>query len=118
MTGDAAGVITLTLAGLPENYEFTKITFTSVALNGSGAFQGDNANAQHVDFILKQDDTVVAETKDVAIKVNSNGGETVTVDLIPATAIKAANGTVTLKLNIVNPYEARGCFYGLTKITI
>ena len=118
MTGDAAGVITLTLAGVPENYEFTKITFTSVALNGGGAFQGDNANAQHVDFILKQNDTTLAEEKDVAIKVNSNGGESVTVVLTPTEAIKAADGTVTLKLNIVNNYTAHGCFYGLFKIAI
>ena len=77
MTGDAAGVITLTIAGVPNNYEFTAITLKSVALNGGGAFQGDNANAQHIDFILKQDDTTIAEHKDVAIKVNSNGGESV-----------------------------------------
>ena len=38
MTGDAAGVITLTLAGVPDNYEFTAITLKSVALNGGGAF--------------------------------------------------------------------------------
>ena len=69
---DAAGVITFTLAGVPDNYEFTAITLKSVALNGGGAFQSDNANAQHIDFILKQDDTTIAEHKDVAIKVNSN----------------------------------------------
>ena len=118
MTGDAAGVITLTLAGVPDNYEFTAITLKSVALNGSGAFQGDNANAQHIDFILKQDDTTIAEHTDVAIKVNSNGGESVTVNLVPTTPIKAVNGTVTLKLNIVNNYTAYGCFYGLFKVTI
>ena len=118
MTGDAAGVITLTLAGVPENYEFTKITFTSVALNGGGAFQSDNANAQHVDFILKQDDTTIAERNDIAIKVNSNGGASVTVELVPNAAIKAADGTVTLKLNIVNNYTAHGCFYGLFKVAI
>ena len=118
MTGDAAGVITLTLAGVPENYQFNKFTFTSVALNGGGAFQGDNANAQHVDFILKQDDATIADQKDIAIKVNSNGGESVTVELIPATAIKAVDGTVTLKLNIVNNYTAYGCFYGLFKVAI
>ncbi|MBO7302149.1 MAG: hypothetical protein J6U58_05505, partial [Bacteroidaceae bacterium] len=118
MSGDAAGVITLTLAGVPENYQFNKFTFTSVALNGGGAFQGDNANAQHVDFILKQDDATIADQKDIAIKVNSNGGESVTVELIPATAIKAVDGTVTLKLNIVNNYTAYGCFYGLFKVAI
>lgn len=118
MTGDAAGVITLTLAGVPDNYEFTAITLKSVALNGGGAFQGDNANAQHIDFILKQDDTTIAEHKDVAIKVNSNGGESVTVNLVPSTPIKAADGTVTLKINIVNNYTAYGCFYGLFKVTI
>ena len=118
MTGNAAGVITLTLAGVPDNYEFTAITLKSVALNGGGAFQGDNANAQHIDFILKQDDTTIAEHKDVAIKVNSNGGESVTVNLVPTTPIKAVNGTVTLKLNIVNNYTAYGCFYGLFKVTI
>ena len=118
MTGDAAGVITLTLAGVPDNYEFTAITLKSVALNGGGAFQGDNANAQHIDFILKQDDTTVAQHMDVAIKVNSNGGESVTVNLVPTTPIKAVNGTVTLKLNIVNNYTAYGCFYGLFKVAI
>ena len=118
MTGDAAGVITFTLAGVPDNYEFTAITLKSVALNGGGAFQSDNANAQHIDFILKQDDTTIAEHKDVAIKVNSNGGESVTVNLVPTTPIKAVNGTVTLKLNIVNNYTAYGCFYGLFNVTI
>ena len=118
MTGDAAGVITLTLAGVPDNYEFTAITLKSIALNGGGAFQGDNANAQHIDFILKQDDTTIAEHTDVAIKVNSNGGESVTVNLVPTTPIKAVNGTVTLKLNIVNNYTANGCFYGLFNVTI
>ena len=118
MTGDAAGVITLTLAGVPDNYEFTAITLKSVALNGGGAFQGDNANAQHIDFILKQDDETIAQHNDVAIKVNSNGGESVTVNLVPTTPIKAVNGTVTLKLNIVNNYTAYGCFYGLFNVTI
>ena len=118
MTGDAAGVITLTLAGVPDNYEFTAITLKSVALNGGGAFQGDNANAQHIDFILKQDDNTVAQHNDVAIKVNSNGGESVTVNFIPSTPIKAADGTVTLKVNIVNNYTAHGCFYGLFKVAI
>ena len=117
MTGNAAGVITFTLAGVPDNYEFTAITLKSVALNGGGEFQGDNANAQHIDFILKQDDTTIAEHKDVAIKVNSNGGESVTVNLVPTTPIKAVNGTVTLKLNIVNNYTAYGCFYGLFNAT-
>ena len=118
MTGDAAGVITLTIAGVPDNYEFTAITLKSVALNGGGAFQGDNANAQHIDFILKQDDTTIAQHNDVAIKVNSNGGESVTVNFVPGTPIKAADGTVTLKINIVNNYTAYGCFYGLFKVTI
>ena len=118
MTSDAAGVITLTLAGVPDNYEFTAITLKSVALNGGGAFQGDNANAQHIDFILKQDDTTVAQHEDVAIKVNSNGGESVTVNLVPTTPIKATDGTVTLKVNIVNNYTAYGCFYGLIKVSI
>ena len=118
MTGDAAGVITLTIAGVPDNYEFTAITLKSVALNGSGAFQGDNANAQHIDFILKQNDATVAQHNNVAIKVNSNGGESVTVNFVPSTPIKAADGTVTLKINIVNNYTAYGCFYGLFKVTI
>ncbi len=87
-------------------------------MNGGGAFQGDNANAQHIDFILKQGDATVAQHNDVAIKVNSNGGESVTVNLVPTTPIKAVNGTVTLKLNIVNNYTAYGCFYGLFKVTI
>ena len=118
MTGDAVGVITLTLAGVPDNYEFTKVTLKSAALNGSGEFQRDNTNAQHVDFILKHNDVTIAEDTDVEIKVNSASGVSVTVNLVPSTPIKAVDGTVTLKLNIVNNYTAHGCFYGLFNVSL
>ncbi len=120
MTSGGEGVITFTLAGFSSAYEITKVTFTSVALNGSGAFQGDNANAQHIDFILlDQNDNKIAEKKDVAIKVNSNGGEDVEVVLNPESPIKVTtDGTNTLKLKLVNNYTAHGCFYGLYKISL
>ena len=119
MTGDAVGVITLTLAGVPDNYEFTKVTFKSAALNGSGAFQGDAANAQVLDFILlNQSDDQIARQNEIAIKVNSGGGESVVVDLVPETVIKAENGTVALKLKLVNNYTANGCFYGLFNVSL
>ena len=114
------GVITFTLAGFSSAYKITKVTFTSVALNGSGAFQGDNANAQHIDFILlDQDGYKIAETKDVPIKVNSNSGENVEVDLNPGSPIEmTTDGTNTLKLKLENNYTAYGCFYGLYKISL
>ncbi len=121
MTTGNEGVITFTLTGVPYEYDFKKVTFKSAALNGSGAFQGDNANAQHIDFILlDQNDNKIAETKDVEIKVNSNGGESVVVDLNldPKSPIKATNGTITFKLKLVNNYTAHGCFYGLYKVSL
>lgn len=58
-------------------------------------------------------------TEDVEIKVNSNGGDNVEVDLIPNSPIKVTTDvTNTLKLKLVNNYEARGCFYGLYKISL
>lgn len=116
MTPGNEGVITIAMSNMQDNDKFKSITFTSVALNGEGKFQGDNANAQHVDFILKQDDIVIAEQKDVAIKVNSFGGNTVAVTFTPGNPIGATNGNLTLSLNIVNNYAANGCFYGLIKV--
>ena len=121
MTPGNEGVITFTLTNVPYEYDFKKVTFKSAALNGGGAFQGDNANAQHIDFILlDQNDNVIAETEDIAIKVNSNGGESVVVDLNldPKSPIKATNGTITFKLKLVNNYTANGCFYGLYKVSL
>ena len=113
------GVITFTLTGVPFNYEINKVTFTSVALNAGGAFQGDNANAQEIDFILlNQSDTKIAKQNRIAIKVNSNGGESVVVNLTPEAAIRAENGTVTFKLKLVNNYTENGCFYGLFKVSL
>ena len=119
MASGNEGVITLTLTGVPFNYEINKITFTSVALNGSGAFQSDNANAQKIDFILlNQSDTEIARQNEIAIKVNSANGENVVVNLTPEAAIRTENGTVTFKLKLVNNYTANGCFYGLFKVSL
>ena len=119
MKNDNEGVITLTLTGVPFNYEINKVTFTSVALNSSGAFQSDNANAQKIDFILlNQSDTEIARQNEIAIKVNSANGESVVVNLVPESAIRAENGTVTFKLKLVNNYTENGCFYGLFKVSL
>ena len=121
MTPGNEGVITFTLEGFSSAYDITKVTFTSVALNGAGAFQGDNANAQHIDFILlDQNDNEIAKAENKAIKVNSNGGENVVVDLnLKESPIKVTtDGTNTLKLKLVNNYTAHGCFYGLYKISL
>ena len=120
MTPGNEGVITFTLEGFSSAYDITKVTFRSVALNAAGAFQGDNANAQHIDFILlDQNDNEIAKTENIAIKVNSNGGEDVEVHLNPESPIKVTtDGTNTLKLKLVNNYTAHGCFYGLYKISL
>ena len=118
MKNGAEGTITITLNNLPNNYLFKEIKFTSVALNGSGAFQGDNANAQHVDFTLSKDGEEIAKIENKAIKVNSNGGATVELSFVPESAILATDGSIEFTLKITNNYDDKGCFYGLTKVTL
>ena len=72
MNAGNEGIITLTLNNVPENYSFKNVTFTSVALNGGGAFQGDDVNAQHVNFTLTKGETTLGTVDNVAIKVNSS----------------------------------------------
>ena len=124
MTGDAAGVITLTLNNIPENYSFKNVTFTSVALNGSGAFQGDNVNAQQVNFTLTKGENTLGTVNNVAIKVNSsvnyyNGtnNQSVIVPFDITEAYTATNGTLELKL-MLSAVNSTGCFYGLIKVSI
>ena len=117
MTAGNEGVFTITLNNVPEGYSFKNVTFTSAALNGSGAFQGDNANAQPVNFTLKQGETVLGTAENVLIKVNSAGGEFVTVPFEVAEAYTATEGTLELTLTL-SVTESKGCFYGLTKISI
>ena len=117
MTAGNEGVFTITLNNVPEGYSFKNVTFTSAALNGSGAFQGDNANAQPVNFTLKQGETVLGTAENVLIKVNSDGGEFVTVPFEVAEAYTATEGTLELTLTL-SVTESKGCFYGLTKISI
>ncbi len=124
MTGDAAGVITLTLNNIPENYSFKNVTFTSVALNGGGAFQGDNVNAQQVNFTLTKGENTLGTVNNVAIKVNSsvnyyNGtnNQSVIVPFDITEAYTATNGTLELKL-MLSAVNSTGCFYGLIKVSI
>ena len=117
MSAGNEGVITLTLNNVPEGYSFKNVTFTSVALNGAGAFQMDNANAQHVNFVLSRGETVLGTVENVAIKVNSAEGESVVVPFDVEEAYVPENGTLELKLTLsVN--ESKGCFYGLVKVAI
>ena len=117
MTAGSEGTITLTLNNVPEGYSFKNVTFTSVALNGGGAFQGDDANAQHVNFTLTKGETTLGVAENVKIKVNSNGGESVVLPFEVAEAYTAENGTLELKLTL-SITEPKGCFYGLIKVAI
>ena len=124
MNAGNEGIITLTLNNVPENYSFKNVTFTSVALNGGGAFQGDDVNAQQVNFTLTKGETTLGTVENVAIKVNSspndyNGikDQSVTVPFEVAEAYTAENGTLELKLKL-SVTESKGCFYGLIKVAI
>ena len=124
MTAGNEGVITLTLSNVPQNYSFKNITFTSVALNGGGAFQGDNANAQQVNFTLTKGESTLGIVENVAIKVNSSPNDylgtknqSVTVPFEIAEAYTATNGTLELKLKL-SITDPKGCFYGLIKVSI
>ena len=118
------GIITLTLNNVPKNYSFKNVTFTSVALNGGGAFQGDNANAQHVNFTLTKGETTLGTVENVAIKVNSSTtdyqgtkNQSVIVPFEIAEAYSAVDGVLELKLKL-SVTESKGCFYGLIKVAI
>ena len=117
MSAGNEGIFTITLNNVPEGYSFKNVTFTSAALNGSGAFQGDNANAQIVNFTLKQGDEVIGNVNNVAIKVNSNGGQSVTVPFEITKAYTATDGTLVLNL-VLSAANSTGCFYGLVKVSI
>ena len=117
MTAGNEGIFTITLNNVPEGYSFNNISFTSAALNGGGEFQGDDANAQLVNFTLKQGDVVLGTAENVKIKVNSNAGESVNVPFEIAQPYTATDGTLVLQL-VLSVTEAKGCFYGLTKISI
>ena len=117
MSAGNEGIFTITLNNVPEGYSFKNVTFTSAALNGSGAFQGDNANAQIVNFTLKQGDAVIGNVNNVAIKVNSNGGQSVTVPFEITEAYTATDGTLVLNL-VLSAANSTGCFYGLVKVSI
>ena len=117
MTAGNEGTITLTLNNVPEGYSFKNVTFTSVALNGGGAFQADDANAQHVNFTLTKGETTLGVAENVKIKVNSAGGESVVIPFEVAEAYTAENGTLELKLTL-SITEPKGCFYGLIKVSV
>ncbi len=126
MTAGNEGTITLTLNNVPDGYSFKNVTFTSVALNGGGSFQADNANAQPVNFTLTNGESTLGVVNNVPIKVNSSpntssysptANETVTVPFEIAEAYTAQNGTLELKLTLAVT-ESKGCFYGLVKVSI
>lgn len=118
MTAGNEGVFTITLSNVPNNSIFNKVVLESAAINGGGAFQGDNANAQLVNFTLKKGEDILAVVEDKAIKVNSAGGEKVEVEFSPI-EIKAKDGTLTLTVILSTEGEvASGCFYGLTKVSL
>ena len=119
MTAGNEGVFTITLSNVPNNLIFNKVVLESAAINSSGAFQADNANAQLVNFTLKNGDETLAVVEDKAIKVNSLGGEKVEVVFPSANNIKATDGTITLTVILSTEGEvASGCFYGLTKVSL
>lgn len=119
MTAGNEGVFTITLNNIPNNLIFQNVVLESAALNGGGAFQADNANAQLVNFTLKKGDETLAVVEDKVIKVNSNGGDKVEVAFSPAKTFKATDGTLVLTVTLsTEGEEARGCFYGLTKISL
>ncbi len=117
MSAGNEGVFTITLNNVPKRYLFKNVTFTSAAINGSGQFQADNANAQHVNFTLAKGETTLGTVENIAIKVNSGAGESVEVPFNVSQAYSATDGTLVLTLTL-SVTESKGCFYGLTKISI
>ncbi len=117
-TADTPITYTLSIDGIDNNFSINSITFSGVALNYAGNWQGAT-ETRHCNFECSygNDNNLKALTpiKDESIMVASGALKDVTFE---TEGIQPANGKLNIKLNIYKGTNNLGCFYGLTSITL
>lgn len=107
---------TLTISNIA-GQQFNTATYTSVAVNSSGNLQ-TATETRHCNFILTANDTEIGSKTDESIMVNSNAGDTKSVEFSDFNIQAGDDGTLTIKLTLYKGTSNEGCFYGLTGITL
>lgn len=118
-TVDAPITYLLHIKGLADNQAFHNITFTGVALNRTGQWQG-STETRHCNFKLAYGEdetqlTEVPERVDESIMIAGGQPKVVAFEIDTLTT---TSGNLTLKLDIYKGTNNLGCFYGLTGITL
>lgn len=129
-TKEAPNKYTLTVTNNSDkDFEFDYIEVSGVAVNSSGSWQGKNT-ARERNFEITFGETTLA-AKQLYINNSVCYGGKETVHGFGGKVVIPANGTYTIAVAIYNYYEnwtsdsdsatpdhAKGCFYGLTKISL
>lgn len=96
---------------------FNTATYTSVAVSSSGNLQ-TTTETRHCNFTLTANDTEIGSKTDESIMVNSNAGDTKSIEFGDFDIQAGNDGTLTIKLTLYKGTSNNGCFYGLTGITL
>jgi hypothetical protein len=119
MTAGSEAEFTIVLNNVPAGYKFGDVTFTSVALNGGGAWQGDPAEESQVTFtLMNEDGDELSKVENKPIKIDSFRGGSLAIPFAVENYYSATDGTLTLKLKLEKGAVNNGCFYGLIKVQI
>ncbi|MBE6297899.1 MAG: hypothetical protein E7088_05370 [Bacteroidales bacterium] len=117
-TADTPITYTLSIDGIDNNFSINSITFSSVALNYAGNWQGAT-ETRHCNFECSYGNDNSLETltpiKDESIMIASGALKDITFE---TEGIMPVDGRLNIKLNIYKGTNNLGCFYGLTGITL
>ncbi|MBQ8270673.1 MAG: exo-alpha-sialidase [Bacteroidaceae bacterium] len=113
---DSPITYTLTINNIA-GYKFNSVTFTSVAVNSVGNLQ-PATETRHCNFTLTANGTQIGSKTDESIMVNSNAGDTKSIEFNGFDIQANESGTLTIKLTLYKGTTNNGCFYGLTGITL
>lgn len=117
-TADTPITYTLSIDGIDNSFSINSITFSGVALNYAGNWQGAT-ETRHCNFECSygNDNSLeaLAPIKDESIMIAAGVLKDVTFE---TEGIMPSNGKLNIKLNIYKGTNNLGCFYGLTGITL
>ena len=120
--GNTSPTITLTfqMSDLPEGFSFNNIGLDIHALNGGNNYQerGDGVKREwNVAVGTNGTDFGTLTDIDIAAGVNTNG-QTHQVWNISSPTTVTSNGALTVTLTITKGTENKGCFFGLSEVTL
>lgn len=122
VNGNTSPTITLTflMSGLPEGFSFNNIGLDIHAFNGGSNYQ------ERADGVKREWNVAVASNGtdfgtltdiDIAAGVNTNG-QTHQVWNISSPTTVTSNGALTVTFTITKGTENKGCFFGLSEMTL